>query len=190
MSEAAPFFAALSVIGLAELGDKTQLLTFGLATRYPFWSVIGAVAAATGLLMALAVAGGGLINHFIPQFYLQLCAGIVFLGFGLWTLLGGEKAEAEARPRTDRHPFWLVFSVFFLAELGDKTQLATLTLSARYGAPLAVWLGATLGMVGVNVLSVLLGRWTGKHLPEKYLKYIGAAVFIGFGLWTCWELWR
>jgi putative Ca2+/H+ antiporter (TMEM165/GDT1 family) len=182
-----PLFAALLVIGLAELGDKTQLLTFGFATRYPFWQVMAAVAAATGLLMALAVLFGGVVNRFIPDFYVQLLAGLLFILFGLLILLGKEE-EKEKEKEEGGNPFGIVFAAFFLAELGDKTQLATLTLSAKYGAPLLVWLGATLAMIGVNTVSVLAGGWTRKFIPESWLKFVGAAVFIIFGLWTLGEL--
>lgn len=180
-----PFLAALAIIGLAELGDKTQLLTFGFATKYPFWKVISAVAAASALLMAIAVGCGGIISRVIPPFYLQVSAGVIFLVFGLFTLLGKEKEEGgECQAGKGKSPFWIVFAAFFIAELGDKTQLATLTLSAQYGAPIPVWLGATLAMVAINIMSVLVGRWLSRHLPEKFIRYLGAAVFIIFGLAT------
>jgi len=186
-----PFLAALAIIGLAELGDKTQLLTFGFATKYPFWKVIAAVASATALLMAIAVGFGGIISRIIPPFYLQLLAGLIFLAFGFWTLLGkAGKEGGEGQAEDGRSPFWIVFAAFFIAELGDKTQLATLTLSAQYGAPLLVWLGATLAMVAVNVVSVLAGSWLSRHLPAKFIRYLGAAVFIIFGLATLAELLR
>ncbi|MCU0641909.1 MAG: TMEM165/GDT1 family protein [Candidatus Margulisbacteria bacterium] len=187
----APFLAALTVIALAELGDKTQLLTFGLATRYPFWTVISAVASATALLMGIAVILGGFLNQLIPLFYLQLFAGTLFILFGFWTLFGKEdKDDGEEQGGAGKGAFGIVFSSFFLAELGDKTQLATLALTAKYGAPVLVWAGATLGMIVVNGLSILAGGWLGKHLAPRLIKYVGAAVFILFGLWTFFELFR
>jgi putative Ca2+/H+ antiporter (TMEM165/GDT1 family) len=186
-----PFLAALAIIGLAELGDKTQLLTFGFAAKYPFWKVISAVAFATALLMALAVGFGGIIGRMVPPFYLQLSAGVIFLAFGFWSLLGkDEKAEGVGRPERGRSPFWIVFAAFFIAELGDKTQLAALTLSAQYGAPFMVWLGATAAMIAVNLASVLAGSWLSRHLPEKFTRYLGAAVFLIFGVMTLIELFR
>lgn len=179
----APFFATLTVIALAELGDKTQLLTFGFATRYPLAAVMAAVSLATAILMALAVLFGGIINYFIPAVYLQVFAGVLFIGFGLWTIFGREEAEG-GKNKPGRHPFLVVFSAFFLAELGDKTQLAALALTAEYGAPFQVWLGATLGMIAVNLLGVLAGGWARNFISQKSIKYIGAAVFILFGLWT------
>jgi len=178
------------VIALAELGDKTQLLTFGFAARYPFWPVMSGVACATAALMAAAVIFGGFLNRFVPLFYVQSFAGTLFILFGLWTLFGKEEAEAEAKTGAGGSPFWIVCGSFFLAELGDKTQLATLALSAKYGAPLAVWAGATLAMVFINLISVLAGGWTRQYVPAKAVKYVGAAVFILFGLWTFCELFR
>ncbi|MCX5751075.1 MAG: TMEM165/GDT1 family protein [Candidatus Saganbacteria bacterium] len=179
-----PFIAAFFMIAVAELGDKTQLLTMGFATRYPIRIVIPAVALATALLMGLAVIFGGAINAYIPQFYLGLAAGIVFIGFGLWTIFGKEEDEEKIEAKHNQSPFWVIFSSFFLAELGDKTQLATLTLSAQYGSPILVWLGATLGMVAVNIVAAVFGKWMKHIIPEKALKWTGAILFIGFGVAT------
>lgn len=181
------------MIALAELGDKTQLLTFGFAARYPFWPVMSGVACATAALMAAAVIFGGFLNRFIPLFYVQSFAGTLFILFGLWTLFGKEEEEPldSARGKgAGGDPFWIVCGSFFLAELGDKTQLATLALSAKYGAPLAVWAGATLAMIFINLISVLAGGWTRQYVPAKAVKYVGAAVFVLFGLWTFFELFR
>ncbi len=180
---------ALAVVGLAELGDKTQLLSFGFATRFPFWKVISAVTLAAGLLMALAVLFGEIVFRFIPAFYVSLFAGLYFLGYGFYMLLGREGEEAEsAKSSGIKEPFLIVFTGFFLAELGDKTQLATLALSARYGAPAQVWLGATLGMVAVNLLSILIGKLARGFVEPKWLKYLGAVVFLYFGCTTLLSL--
>lgn len=183
-----PLITTFFLIGAAELGDKTQLLALGFAARFPAWEVIGSISAATAILMALAVVFGGAINHYVPAFYLQFLAGAVFIAFGIWTIFGKEKDEEEAEAKGYFSPFWIIFYSFFLAELGDKTQLATLTLSAEYGAPFQVWLGATLGMTGVNLLAVLAGGWIKKLVHEKVIKWIGAAAFIVFGLVTLWRL--
>ncbi len=172
------------MIGLAELGDKTQLLTFGFATRYPFWKVVGAVAAASALLMAIAVLFGEIIFRLIPAFYVSLFAGLYFLGYGFYMLLGREGEESAVKSFGIKGPFLIIFTGFFLAELGDKTQLATLALSARYGAPWQVWLGATLGMVLVNFLSVLVGKLAKGFVEPHWLKDLGAAVFLVFGVYS------
>jgi len=183
-----PLITTFLIIAAAELGDKTQLLTLGFATRFPVWKVIGAVTAATATLMALAVIFGGAVNYFIPEFYLQLFAGTLFIVFGIWTLFGKEKDQEKAKAKFNKNPFLIVFSSFFLAEFGDKTQLATLILSAKYGTPFQVWLGATLGMAGVNIVAAIAGSWIRKFVSEKAVKRIGAAVFIAFGLFTLWNL--
>jgi Ca2+/H+ antiporter, TMEM165/GDT1 family len=182
-----PFFDALLVIGLAELGDKTQLLTFGFATRFPFWKVMAAVTLAAGVLMAFAVLFGEIIFSLIPAFYVTLFAGLYFLGYGLYMLFGREAEEAVKNVGA-KSPFMIVFAGFFLAELGDKTQLATLALSARYGAPFQVWLGATLGLVIINFVSVLVGKLAKGFVEPKWLEYLGAAVFLSFGLFTLFRL--
>ena len=174
------------MIGIAEIGDKTQLLTFGFGARYPFWKVVLAVSAATLVFMAVAVGLGGVINRFIPVFSLQLTAGLSFLAFGVWTFFDSD--DPPAAGADGKNQFWLVGSAFFLAEFGDRTQLAALVLSARYGAPVAVWLGASLGMIGVNLLSVLAGRFAHGLVEPRWLKYGGAAVFLYFGLTTLYPL--
>ena len=179
-----PLITTLFIIGAAELGDKTQLLTLTFATRFPVWKVISAVFTATAILMGLAVFLGGIINRFIPEFYLHLTAGIVFILFGLWIFFGKAEKEEEEKAVKNKNPFWIVFVTFFLAELGDKTQLATLALSARYGTPFQVWLGATLGMAGINAVAALAGSWIKRLVSEKTIKWLGAVIFILFGLIT------
>lgn len=176
-----PLIISFLIIATAELGDKTQLLTLGFATKFPVWEVIAAVGAASAILMAAAVLFGGIINCFVPQIYLQALAGILFIAFGLWTLFGTEKEEKIDEGK-NKSPFWIVFSGFLLAELGDKTQIATFALSAEHGVPFQIWLGATLGMLLINSIAALSGGWIKKIIPEKIIKLLGAAVFIVFGI--------
>ncbi len=183
-----PLAATFLIIAIAELGDKTQLLTLGFATRFPVWKVISAVFCATAVLMALAVVFGGAISYYIPEFYLQLFVGMIFIAFGIWIILGKEEEKAKAKEKDNKNPFLIVFAAFFLAELGDKTQLATLALSAKYGTPFQVWLGATLGMAGINMIAALAGSWIRRFVSEKTIKWIGAVIFIAFGLVTLGRL--
>ncbi len=179
-----PLAASFILIALAELGDKTQLLTLGFASRYPLRTVLWAVSCATALLMALAVAFGGVINHYVPQASIQLLSGAAFIGFGLWTVFAREDEEAEVSKKAGHHPFWIVFFAFLLAELGDKTQLAALALSAKYGTPFLVWLGATSGMILVNLIAALAGKGLQKLVPEKKIKFWSGVLFIVFGILT------
>ena len=178
-----PLIITFLIIAAAELGDKTQLLTLGFAYKYPFWEVIGAVSAATAALMAIAVIFGGALTRLVPEFYIQLFSGIIFIGFGFWTLVGKENKE-KAAAKSIKNSFLAICSSFFIAELGDKTQLAAFALSAKYSAPFQVWLGATLGMVVINVIAALAGRWVNKKVSENAVKWIGALTFIVFGVLT------
>ena len=174
-----------------DAADQAEMLaTLGFSTRFPVWTVIAAVSSATAVLMGLAVIFGGAINYFIQDFFLQLAAGLVFIAFGLWTLFGKEKKEEEIDPlaKRKRRPFLFIFSTFFLAELGDKTQLAAFALTAKYGTPFQVWLGATVGMASVNWLAAFAGKWVKKYVADKHIKWAGGAIFIIFGLLTLWSL--
>jgi len=181
---------ALGLVFAAELGDKTQLLTLAYATRFSTGVVVGGVAAAVMVLNALAVAAGSLLGR-LPERAVGIGAGLLFIGFAVWTLLDREdeedaeahaEEEAEAEARRGRPGFVTVAGGFFVAELGDKTQLATAALAAR-GNPLAVWAGATLGMLAADGLAIVVGRIVGKRLPQDVLRYIAAALFAVFGVW-------
>jgi putative Ca2+/H+ antiporter (TMEM165/GDT1 family) len=182
-----PAIYSFLIIFLAEVGDKTQLLAIGFMMKYPFWKVIVGVAAATGILMFLAVLFGGAINYYIPSFYVRLFAALLFLFFGAKTLLEKEEKE-EGRDGRGINPFWIVFSAFFLAEMGDKTQLGAFALTAKYGTPFLVWIGSTLGMVAANLLGALAGKIMHAKFSGKALKWIGGGIFILFGFFTLGEL--
>src|SRR3989339_1493394 len=183
-----PLFTSFFIISAAELGDKTQLLTLGLAAKYNPIKVITAVSLASGILMAIAVVFGGTVNRFIPEFYLQMIAGVLFIGFGFWTLFGKDECdkckEKVVLDNGKKNGFLIVFSTFFIAELGDKTQLATLTLAAQYGSPFKVWLGATLAMISVNLLALIIGIYLKKFIPEEKIKIFGGIIFLIFGIIT------
>jgi Ca2+/H+ antiporter, TMEM165/GDT1 family len=179
-----PLLSSFLVIFLAELGDKTQLLTIGFAAKFPFWEVILAVGAATGCLMALAVLCGGVLDQYIPAFYLQLFAAALFLFYGVKTLIDKEEEAETAATGGKGNSFGLIFAAFFLAEMGDKTQLAALALTTKYGAPFLVWLGATAGMIGSNIVGGLAGRWLHRKLSARVVRWFGGLLFLIFGLWT------
>jgi len=181
-----PLISAFLIISAAELGDKTQLLTIGFAAKYPVWEIILAVFSASAVLMGIAVVFGGLINQFIPLNYIQILAGILFILFGIWNFLGKEEKEEEVKKKAGKSSFWIIFGGFFLAELGDKTQLMALAISAK-GAGIQVWIGATLAMVFINSFGIFAGGWLKKHVPALWIKIFGTAVFILFGLWTLGE---
>lgn len=179
------FLLAGVLIFLAELGDKTQLVALALATRYRVGVTLSGIAAATALVHVLSVGLGELAGIALPRDLLVYVAGLSFLVFGLWTLAGDEVGDGATASR--RSPFWIVFWTFFVAELGDKTMLGTIAVTAQHpGQPVAVWAGSTLGMVVSDALAILLGRLLGRQLPEQGVKWGAGVVFLGFGGWGAW----
>ncbi|MEV6631701.1 TMEM165/GDT1 family protein [Actinoplanes sp. NPDC051470] len=182
------FLAALAlsfgVIFVAELGDKSQLMAMTFATRFKPLPVLIGITVATAVVHAVSVGIGYGLGASLPTGWIALVAGLAFLAFGAWTLRGDsltedEKGKAE---QTRRSAIVAVSVAFFLAELGDKTMLATITLATQHGW-FGTWLGSTLGMVAADALAILLGRFLGKRLPERAIKYGAAALFAIFGVW-------
>jgi len=190
-----PFITSFILVTIAEMADKTQLLTLSLSCRYPARKVLIGVAIAIAVLNLVAVVVGAVAGRFIPLTAVRIGAGVLFIGFGLWNLLAKEKpAEegGECEVKSQRHVVLAVAGAFFIAEIGDKTQLAVLSLGARFEGSLfdsvGVWLGATIGMILANALAVLIGHTAGRRVPEKLMKRISGALFIGFGIWTLVEV--
>lgn len=177
------FWLSLAMIFLAELGDKTQLVALTLACRYNTKVVIWGIFWAT-LAVHVASAGiGWFMGGLLPTNWIQFIAGLAFIGFGFWTLRGDCLDEEECKNRRIVSPFWLVFVTFFLAELGDKTMLSTITLAAT-NAFIPVWLGSTIGMVLSDGLAIMVGKVLGAKLPEKAIKIGAAVIFFGFGIFS------
>ena len=129
---------------------------------------------------SLAVLLGSLAGDIVPQNLLQLLAGLMFLAFGVWTLRGDEEEEEAAD--SSRTPFWTVATVFFVGEMGDKTQLAAFTMAANYDNAPLVLAGAVIGMLAADSLGVLCGALLHKRLPERKLRLISGIGFILFGI--------
>ncbi len=174
------FLLSMSVVMLAEMGDKTQLLAMAFATRYKATTVLWAVFWATLLNHLLAVAVGNYLTHFIPIQYIQIAAAVSFILFGLWTIRGDELNNEDKR--FSFSPFWTVAIAFFIAEMGDKTQLATVALAAKYQSTIPVWMGTTTGMVIADAIGIIIGIVIGKKIPERAVKWFAAIIFILFGL--------
>ena len=177
------FLVSTGVIFLAELGDKSQLMAMTFATRFKARTVLLGITLATAVVHLLSVALGGLIGDAVPTDALAVAAGLAFLGFAAWTLRGDTLTEEE-RAKASRATGSALLAVglaFFLAELGDKTMLATITLATDYGW-VGTWVGSTLGMVLADALAILVGLWLGRSLPDKVLKYGAAAAFAVFGV--------
>jgi len=183
-----PLILTFFIVGLAELGDKTQILTLALAAKYPMEKVIYGIFSATAALMFIAVLFGGMIHKIIPMIFISIFAGAFFIIYGLIMISPIKKEEEGTRGKEkiikSKDPFWIVFGSFFLAEIGDKTQLATFALTAKYSSPVQVWIGATLGMVMVNLFGILIGNVLRNYLPERMVNYLSGGIFILFGALT------
>ena len=174
-----------AVIFVAELGDKSQLMAMTFATRYRTRDVLIGITAATALVHLASVA----IGHFVGaafesrQWIISIVAGVAFLVFAAWTVRGDELSEEEAdKARKSQGAALLaVGAAFFLAELGDKTMLATITLAADHNW-LGVWIGSTVGMVAADALAIVLGSVLGKKLPERVIRIVASAAFLVFGI--------
>ncbi|MQY06157.1 TMEM165/GDT1 family protein [Actinomadura macrotermitis] len=178
---------SLVVIFVAELGDKSQLMAMTFATRFKTLPVLAGITAATALVHLASVAVGAAFGAVLPTGPISLLAGLAFLGFAAWTLRGDElDDEEEARAgRATGSAILAVGTAFFLAELGDKTMLATVTLAADHPGLwglTGVWIGSTVGMVAADALAIVVGRQLGKRLPERFIKYGAAAGFAIFGV--------
>jgi len=170
------FVLSAGVIFLAELGDKSQLMAMAFAARYRFWPVMIGITGATLLVHAGSVGIGRVAAAALPVDVINLAAGAAYLGFALWTIRGDQLGD-EDEARASRVGRWAIVAIgtsFFLAELGDKTMLATVTLATREGV-VGTWLGSTIGMVAADALAIVVGRALGSRLPERAIK-IGASV--------------
>lgn len=180
------FITALTFVVLAEMGDKTQLLGMAFATRYPWPTVLAGVFVATILNHLFAVVVGSYITLFMPLQYVQIAAAASFIIFGLWTIRGDELNGEDKE--TNRSPFWTVTIAFFIAEMGDKTQLATVALAAQFANQIIpVWLGTTAGMMIANAIGIVIGVVLGKKIPERLVKWVAAIIFIFFGVVGLYE---
>ncbi len=176
----AAFIASFLFVVLAEMGDKTQLLAMAFATRFKAYQVLTAVFLATILNHGLAVAVGHYLSVFIPLDIISFFAALSFIFFGLWTLRG-DKLEGEEKRTSKWGPIVTVGIGFFLAEMGDKTQLATISLAVEYQNAFFVLMGTTVGMVVADGFGIIVGIVLCKNIPERTIKWISAVIFAAFG---------
>lgn len=178
-----PFFAAFALILLAELGDKTMIAVITLSSKRPKALVFAATVAALALVSLLGVLVGQVLYDLIPADIVTLAAGLLFLAFGAAILLLPEREEREREERPGRWgAFGSVLLLMAAMEMGDKTQLSIVALSAEYGQPLLVLAGAVLAFAAVTLAGVLLGAEIGRRVPARYVRMGSAAVFILFGV--------
>jgi len=173
------------VVALAEIGDKTQLLAFILASRFkkPLPIIMG-ILVATILNHGLAGALGGWITATISPDVLRWVLGLSFIGMAIWTLIPDKIGEEETQIAKRFGVFGATLITFFLAEMGDKTQIATVALAAHYTAPIMVVIGTTLGMLIADVPAVFAGDKLANKIPMRLVHVIAAGVFLVLGITT------
>ena len=163
------------------MGDKTQLIALVLAARFKKpWPIMAGIFVATVLNHALASYIGSYVNNFVDAQYLKWILAATFIGFGLWMLIPDKEEEVSEQNKWG--PFVTTTIVFFLAEMGDKTQLATLALGAKFSAPMLVTFGTTLGMLFADGLAVFFGSKLLEKISMKTINRLASALFILFGI--------
>jgi putative Ca2+/H+ antiporter (TMEM165/GDT1 family) len=178
-------FISAGVVALAEIGDKTQLLAFILAARFkkPLPIILG-IFTATVLNHGLAGAFGALIISTVSPEILRWALGISFIGMAIWTMIPDKIEEQQTQVATRLGVFGATLVTFFLAEMGDKTQIATVAMAAYFASPLVVVIGTTLGMLIADVPAVLIGDKLGSKIPMKLMHGVAAVIFAILGLAT------
>lgn len=173
------------VVALAEIGDKTQLLAFILAARFrrPV-PIIAGILCATLVNHGFAGALGAWIVATLSPAVLRWVLGISFLGMAVWTMIPDKIEEEEDAMASRYGVFGATLVSFFLAEMGDKTQLATVAMAAHFGTPVLVVIGTTLGMLIADVPAVFLGRGLAERIPMKLVHSVAAAMFAAMGVAT------
>lgn len=174
-----------SVVALAEIGDKTQLLALMLAARYRRpWPIVAGMLLATVANHALAASLGQWLSQLMTPGILRWVLGLSFLAMAIWTLIPDKLDDEDDTHILRRGPFLATLVLFFLAEIGDKTQVATVMLAAQSHALLSVIAGTTLGMMLANAPVVWLGGKAAERLPLKAIRWLAAALFAGLGLYA------
>jgi putative Ca2+/H+ antiporter (TMEM165/GDT1 family) len=178
------FLTSTAVVALAEIGDKTQLLAILLATRFRKpWPIVAGILFATLANHFLAALVGQQVASLLDGQWFRLAVAVSFIAMAAWTLVP-DKLDDEDGPKPARFGAFLTTLVaFFLVEMGDKTQIATIALGAQFNAVLAVMAGTTLGMMIANVPAVFLGNAIVERVPLKTVRIVAALLFLVIGLW-------
>jgi putative Ca2+/H+ antiporter (TMEM165/GDT1 family) len=177
---------AFGAVFVAEFGDKSQLLILAFATRYPARPVVVGLVLAAALIQGISVVIGAAVGAVLPEVLVSAIAGLAFLAVAGWTAVGREDDDAHAPKRaggrrTTVEVAIAVAAAFVVAELGDKTMLATFALAASQG-PLSTWLGSTLGEVAANLVAVVVGRQVGSRFSPRLVRFGSVALFALGGL--------
>jgi putative Ca2+/H+ antiporter (TMEM165/GDT1 family) len=183
------FLASTAVVALAEIGDKTMLLAIVLAARLRApWQIVAGIFAATLANHALAALVGREVAGLLEAPWFRIAVALGFIAMALWTLVPDKLGEEEESVRQRGGAFVTTLVSFFLVEMGDKTQVATIALAAHYHSVLAVAAGTTLGMMIANVPAVLMGEAIVRRISLKATRLAAALLFLVLGLWQLTEL--
>ncbi|MHB8494854.1 MAG: TMEM165/GDT1 family protein [Casimicrobiaceae bacterium] len=178
------FLVSLGVVAVGEIGDKTQLLSLLLAARYRRpWPIVAGILTATLFNHTLAGLVGALLRHHLDPQVLRWLVATAFLVVAIWTLKP-DRLDDDAATKSHFNVFVVTAVAFFLAEMGDKTQIATALLAARYDSLVAVVAGTTLGMLVADVPVVLLGNVAAHRIPFRALRIVAAILFASLGVWA------
>ena len=175
---------------IAEMGDKTQLVLIALTSKYKLRDIILGTAAAILVLNGLAVLAGGLASEFIPEWLIKTVAALAFLYFAAATITGDDDEDEKEGSKTKiQFAPLAVFCTFFVAELGDKTQLTAITFGANegMGAALVVWIGCSLGLFAADILGMLVGYFLKSKTPDGLLNTLAFVIFSIFGVYTLYQ---
>jgi putative Ca2+/H+ antiporter (TMEM165/GDT1 family) len=176
-------FVSTGLVALAEIGDKTQLLSLVLAARYRrAWPIVAGIFVATLLNHAMAGALGAWLTGLAGNALMTKIVGVSFLAMAAWVLVPDKLDDETAKARAYGGIFWTTTVLFFIAEMGDKTQIATVMLAARFDALLQVVIGTTLGMLIANAPVVFFGDAIAKRVPLNVVRKIAAAAFAVLGV--------
>ncbi len=180
------FLVSTGVVAVSEIGDKTQLLALLLAARFKRPApIVAGIVAATVFNHAIAGALGAWLGTAVNPDILRWGLGILFIAMGIWAVIPDKLDDAKVdEAATTFGIFWITTVTFFLAEMGDKTQLATTALAARFAAVVQVVAGTTLGMLIADVPAVFLGHLFSEQAKGSWVRYVAAAIFIVLGVVT------
>lgn len=178
----APLLSTYGLIALAEMGDKTQLIAIALAARHSKVHVFAGLVTAFILLTALAVGVGEVALRFISPNIIGIVAGLLFIIFGIVTIMMDDDDDSEIKNSGARSAFVTAFGMIALAEIGDKTEIAVIALSAQYHAPIMVFVGAVLALASVSALGVVIGSRLSNVVPMDKLRVGSGILFIIFGI--------
>ena len=183
------FMKVLFTQFIAEMGDKTQLMLVAMTSKFKLKDILLGTGVAVLVLNGLAVLAGGIISTVVPTWLIRLIAGAAFLFFAVTTLKGDDDEEENVKDRKIKFAPLSVFCTFFVAELGDKTQLTAITFGANEGmsSALIVWLGCSLGLFLADILGMLLGYLLKSKTPEGLLNTLAFAIFSVFGVFTLYQ---